>query len=103
MAVFVSFLPIIVLMAASRLLPRRTALLVSLISAAATLAPWALGGQVKQFSLILAALIAASFVWDRVHAASAERWSGLLLTGGLALYAFTLDRARPSLRRAMGA
>lgn len=88
MAVFVSFLPIIVLMAASRLLPRRTALLVSLISAAATLAPWVLGGQAKQFSVVLAALIAASFVWDRVHAASAERWSGLLLTGGLALYAF---------------
>ena len=88
MALFVSFLPIIVLMVASRLLPRRTALLISLLSAAATLAPWALGGQAKQFSFVLAALIAASFVWDRVHPASAERWSGLLLTGGLALYAF---------------
>lgn len=88
MALFISFLPIIVLMVASRLLPRRTALLVSLISAAATLAPWALGGQAKQFSFVLAALIAASFVWDRLHQASAERWSGLLLTGGLALYAF---------------
>lgn len=88
MALFISFLPIIVLMVASRLLARRTALLVSLISAAATLAPWALGGQAKQFSFMLAALIATSFVWDRLDQASAERWSGLLLTGGLALYAF---------------
>ena len=88
MAVFISFLPIIVLMVASRLLPRRTALLVGLISAAASLAPWALGGEAKQFSFVLAALIAASFVWDRMHQASVERWSGLLLTGGLALYAF---------------
>ncbi len=88
MAVFVSFLPVIVLMAASRLLPRRTALLVSLISAAATLAPWALGGPAKQFSLVLGALIAAGFVWTLVHEASAERWSGLLVTGGIALYAF---------------
>ena len=88
MAEFLSFLPIIVLMVASRLLPRRWALTVSLASAVATLAPWALGGTAKPFSVILALLIAASFVWHLVHAASAERWSGLLLTGSIALYAF---------------
>lgn len=88
MAAFLSFLPIIVLMVASRLLPRRLALGVGLASAAATLVPWMLGGQAKHFSLMIAALIALSFVWNLVHAASAERWSGLAMTAGIALYAF---------------
>jgi hypothetical protein len=42
----------------------------------------------KPFSLILAALIAASFVWHLVRAASHERWSGVALTTAIALYAF---------------
>ena len=88
MSEIVSFLPIIVLMVASRLMPRKIALLVGLGSAAATLMPWALGGEAKQFSLVLAGLIAASFVWNLAQEASAERWSDLLLTGGIALYAF---------------
>ncbi|MSP48320.1 MAG: hypothetical protein EXQ95_03225 [Alphaproteobacteria bacterium] len=88
MAEFLSFLPIIVLMVASRLLPRRVALAVSLLSTAATLYPWAMGGTAKPFSLVLASLIAASLVWHVAHAVSAERWSGLLLTGGIAIYAF---------------
>jgi hypothetical protein len=89
MAVFISFLPIIVLMVASRLLPRRTALLVSLGAALVTLVPWMLGtGTAKQFSLVLAGLIAISFVWNMAHEASAERWSGLVISGGIALYAF---------------
>lgn len=88
MAAFLSFLPIIVLMVGRRLLPRRWALLLSLASAAATLVPWALGGPAKHFSVMIAALIAVSFVWNTAHAASAERWSGLLMTTGIALYAF---------------
>lgn len=89
MAVFISFLPIIVLMIASRTLPRRTALMVSLSATALTLSPWLLGtGTPKQFSIVLAALIAASFVWTLAHEASAERWSGSLISGGIALYAF---------------
>jgi hypothetical protein len=84
----VAFLPIIVLLVASRLLPRRLALLVSLGAAAMTLVPWLLGGAAKSFSLALAALIATSFVWTLVHAESAERWSGLMLTAALALFAF---------------
>jgi hypothetical protein len=83
----VAFLPIIVLMIASRILPRRLALLVSLGTAMATLVPWALGGSAKTFSLVLAGLIALSFVWTIAHAASAERWSGLMMTAGIALYA----------------
>lgn len=89
MAVLISFLPIIVLMIATRFLPRRIALLVSLGAAAVTLAPWILGtGTAKQFSLVLAGLISASLVWNMAHAASAERWSGSLISGGIALYAF---------------
>ncbi|MBM3545579.1 MAG: hypothetical protein FJX54_01395 [Alphaproteobacteria bacterium] len=88
-AELIAFLPIIVLMIATRLLPRRIALLVSLGTAAVTLAPWVIGtGTPKQFSLVLAALIAASFAWHMTHAESAERWSGLMLTAGVALYAF---------------
>lgn len=89
MAAFISFLPIIALMIASRLLPRRMALLVGLGAALLTLAPWLLGtGTAKQFSILLAALIAASFVWTSAHETSAERWSGPLISGGIALYAF---------------
>ncbi len=89
MAVFISFLPIIVLMIATRFLPRRIALLVSLGAAAVTLAPWILGtGTAKQFSLVLAGLIATSLAWHVAHAASAERWSGFLLSAGIATYAF---------------
>lgn len=89
MAVFISFLPIIVLMVATRMLSRRLALLVSLGAALLTLAPWLLGiGTAKQFSIVLAGLIAVSFAWTLVHETSAERWSGPLITGGIALYAF---------------
>lgn len=88
MAEFIAFLPIIVLMVASRLLPRRVALAIGLLSALATLVPWAMGGNAKPFSLILAALIAASFVWHLAQAASHERWSGVALTSGIAIYAF---------------
>ncbi len=89
MAVFISFLPMIVLMVAMRLMPRRIALMVSLGSSLLTLAPWMLGtGTPKQFSLVLAGLIAASLVWNLVHKASSERWGGLLVSAGVALYAF---------------
>jgi hypothetical protein len=88
MAEFIAFLPIIVLMIASRMLPRRTALLISLGAAAFTLYPWMMGGTAKPFSLVLAALIAASFVWHLAHSSSHERWSGVALTAGIALYAF---------------
>ncbi|MBL8690285.1 MAG: hypothetical protein JNL04_14355 [Rhodospirillaceae bacterium] len=89
MAAFISFLPIIVLMIASRLLPRRIALLVSLGAAILTLAPWLLGtGTAKQFSIVLATLIAASVVWHFAHETSAERWSGSLISAGITLYAF---------------
>lgn len=89
MAVFVSFLPMIVLMVAMRLLPRRIALLVSLGSSLLTLAPWVLGtGMPKQFSFVLGGLIAASLAWNLVHQPSSERWGGLLVSAGLAIYAF---------------
>ncbi len=89
MAVFISFLPMIVLMVAMRFLPRRIALVISLCSSLGTLAPWMLGiGTPKEFSFVLAGLIAASLVWNLVHQASSERWGGLLVSAGLALYAF---------------
>jgi hypothetical protein len=88
MAELIAFLPIIVLMVASRMLPRRTALLVSLGAAAFTLYPWMMGGTAKPFSLVLAALIAASLVWHLAHPTSHEKWAGVALTAGIALYAF---------------
>lgn len=97
MAAFISFLPLIVLMVAARFLPRRIALLVSLGAALATLSPWLLGtGTPKQFSLVLAGLIAANVAWNFAHEASAERWSGLLISGSVAIYAFaTLALGHP--------
>lgn len=97
MAVFVSFLPLIVLMIASRLLPRRIALLTSFGTAILTLVPWLLGsGTPKQFSLVLAMLIAANVVWNFAHETTAERWSGVLISGGIAVYALaTLALGHP--------
>jgi len=88
MAELLAFLPIIMLMVASRLLPRRTALLVSLGAAALALYPWIMGGTAKTFSLVLGALIGASLAWHLAHPASHEKWSGVGFTAGIASYAF---------------
>ena len=88
MAELIAFLPIIVLMVASRVLPRRTALLISLGAAVFTIYPWLIGGAAKPFSLILAGLIAASLAWHLAHPTSHERWAGFALTAAIALYAF---------------
>jgi uncharacterized membrane protein YgdD (TMEM256/DUF423 family) len=53
-----------------------------------TVLPWLQGGPVKTFNVVLAVLLAVSLAWTMLQPASAERWSGLILTAGIALFAF---------------